>query len=117
MDATAESGRAAEQRALDVLTAAGLVLVSRNFRTRRGEIDLVMRDGQTLVFVEVRLRSSNRHGGAVSSLDAAKRRRLRAAAGAFIARHPAFANAPARFDLVAFDDRAAQADWIRAAFS
>ena len=117
MDATTGAGRSAEQRALDALRAAGLVLVARNFRTRRGEIDLVMRDGPTLVFVEVRLRSSIRHGGALASVDAAKCRRLRAAAGTFMACHPALANTPPRFDVVAFDGPEAQPRWICAAFT
>lgn len=116
MDAANDVGRAAEQRALSTLLAAGLVLIKRNFRSRRGEIDLVMREGGVLVFVEVRLRSSARHGGALSSLDPAKCRRLLAAAEIFLARNPRYAINPARFDLVAFDGPAAPAQWIKGAF-
>ena len=64
----------------------GLTIVTRNFRTRFGEIDLIARDGRTLVFVEVRLRSSTRFGGAVESITAAKRARLVNAAREYIAR-------------------------------
>ena len=64
----------------------GLTIVGRNFRTRFGEIDLIARDGPTLVFVEVRLRSSTRFGGAVESITAAKRSRLIQAAREYVAR-------------------------------
>ena len=64
----------------------GLTVVGRNFRTRFGEIDLIAREGRTLVFVEVRLRSSTRFGGAVESITAAKRSRLVNAAREYIAR-------------------------------
>jgi putative endonuclease len=63
---TTESGRQAEDRALAYLQTQGLVLITRNFRSRRGEIDLVMRDAATLVFVEVRKRRSQRFGGAAA---------------------------------------------------
>lgn len=75
--------------------------MARNFRTRHGEIDLVMRDGETLVFVEVRLRSTARFGGAAASITGAKRARLVAAAEGYLAqlgREP-----PCRFDAVLLD--------------
>lgn len=96
-------GRSAENRALAHLRDAGLVLVARNFRTRHGEIDLIMRDRGMVVFVEVRQRSSARFGTAAESVTAAKRRRLHAAAGAWLAWHPAARGALTRFDLVAID--------------
>jgi putative endonuclease len=118
MDATrGDTGRAAEQHALNTLQAAGLRLVARNFSTRLGEIDLVMLDGAVLVFVEVRLRRDARFGGAEQSLGAAKLRRLRVTAAAFMARDRRFANAAARFDVVAFDDPASPPRWIRGAFA
>ena len=76
----------------------GLAIVARNFRTRFGEIDLVARDGDTLVFVEVRMRRSARYGGAIESITAAKRARLVAAANGYLAglgREP-----PCRFDAI-----------------
>jgi putative endonuclease len=73
---TTESGRLAEDRALAYLNSQGLVLIKRNFRSRRGEIDLVMRDANTLVFVEVRQRRSRQFGGAAASITAVKRARL-----------------------------------------
>ena len=64
----------------------GLTIVGRNFRTRFGEIDLIARDGSTLVFVEVRLRTSSRFGGAAESITTAKRARLVAAAREYLGR-------------------------------
>lgn len=111
-------GRAAEDAALGFLGSMGWTLVHRNYRCRRGEIDLVMRDGGSLVFVEVRARESDAFGGAAASIGRAKQRRLVAAARHFLMTHPGAARMPARFDVVAISgsggDRSPQ--WIRAAF-
>ena len=72
--------------AAEFLVARGLAIVARNFRTRRGEIDLIARDGATLVFVEVRLRRSQSFGGAGASITAAKSARLTTAARVYLAR-------------------------------
>ena len=97
----AELGARAEALATDYLARQGLVFVTRNFRTRRGEIDVIMRDRDTLVFVEVRLRSRAAYGGAAASITPAKRARLLAAAHAYLAtldREP-----PCRFDAILLD--------------
>ena len=65
-------GEQHERQAEALLIAAGLVLVARNWRCRLGEIDLIMKDGATLVFVEVRKRGSERFGGAIASIGAQK---------------------------------------------
>lgn len=107
-----------EQRALETLERAGLKLVERNWRTRFGELDLVMRDGGTLVFVEVRYRHDPSFGGGAASVGSAKRGKLARAAEGFLQAHPQFAAMPCRFDVVAFDG-AADAPvhaWHRAAF-
>jgi putative endonuclease len=75
------AGAAAETLAAEFLEARGLAVVKRNYRCRGGEIDLIAGDGTTLVFVEVRLRSSSAFGGAGASMTAAKRRRIKFAAG------------------------------------
>jgi putative endonuclease len=67
-------GQAAESRAEAFLKTQGLTLVARNWRCRFGEIDLVMQDGSTLVFVEVRLRSRSDFGGAAASVTPPSRR-------------------------------------------
>lgn len=106
-------GGAAEEAAASFLEAHGLSVVSRNFRTRMGEIDLVARDGATLVFVEVRLRSgSARFGGAAGSIDRAKRSRIIAAARQYLAR--VRSDPPCRFDVVTLGEGAPV--WLRAAF-
>lgn len=112
-------GRRAERRAARHLRRRGLILVTRNFATRGGEIDLVMRDGITLVFVEVRLRGAGAWLDGVASVDGAKRRRLIRAAQAFLRAHPRYADDPARFDVVAMSRThfGAQIEWVRDAFT
>jgi len=94
-------GARAELLAAEFLVARGLAIVTRNFRTRMGEIDLIARDREMLVFVEVRKRRSEAYGGAAASITAAKRGRLVATAQAYLAtlhREP-----PCRFDAVLID--------------
>jgi putative endonuclease len=98
----AEVGARAESLAARFLQARGLAIVARNFRTRRGEIDLIARDGATLVFVEVRLRRSQFFGGAAASITAGKRARLTAAAQVYLAKIGS--EPPCRFDAVLMDD-------------
>jgi putative endonuclease len=114
----AATGRAAEDAARAWLEARGLACVASNFRARVGELDLVMRDGEVVVIVEVRHRSARTHGGARESVDAFKQRRLVAATGRLLATRPALANARLRFDVVAVEGCAPdwRFDWIRDAF-
>jgi len=112
------SGARGEDAALELLRAAGLALLGRNLRCRAGEIDLAMRDGAELVFVEVRRRAGMRYGGAAASVDAAKRRRLLRAAAHFLAplarAHWGGATPRCRFDVVALE--AGGARWLKDAF-
>ncbi|WP_043695792.1 YraN family protein [Luteibacter sp. 9133] len=103
-----------EGAALSFLRERGLRLVRFNFLCRHGEIDLVMRDGETLVFVEVRYRRSAAFGGAVGSVTAAKRRKLISAAHLWLAWHPHDARRPCRFDVLAFEGDGIE--WIPNAF-
>src|SRR5690606_12381218 len=94
-------GQVAEQAALDYLLQHGLTLVQRNFRCRHGEIDLIMQSGTTLVFVEVRKRTSAHYGGAVASITASKQARLIRTAQVYL-QH--YSQPPAcRFDALAFE--------------
>jgi putative endonuclease len=102
-------GRAWEHTALAHLQAHGLVLVEANFLCKGGEIDLVMRDGDALVFVEVRQRADSRHGSAAASITPAKIRRLARAAQLYLMRLPTLP--PCRFDVVAIDG--GQLEWLR----
>jgi putative endonuclease len=106
------AGESAEEKAARFLAGQGLAILARNYRTRFGEIDLVARDGATLVFVEVRLRSSDAFGDAADSVTAAKCRRLASAARHYLStleREP-----PCRFDVVTLDG--GRPAWLRAAF-
>lgn len=106
------AGGAGELRAEEFLGRQGLAIVARNYRTRMGEIDLIARDGDTLVFVEVRLRSDPRFGGAAASITPRKRRRIVAAARQYLMRLPRVP--PCRFDVVALDG--GKPEWLRGAF-
>jgi putative endonuclease len=106
------SGAADEQRAADYLRDQGLRLVARNWRSRFGEIDLICRDGDTLVFVEVRARRAGGFGGAAESITAAKRGRLIKTAELYLAGQAV--QPPCRFDAVLIDG--ARLTWLRNAF-
>ncbi|PPU04605.1 YraN family protein [Xanthomonas arboricola] len=111
-----QRGAAVEAAARALLEQAGLRLVAGNANYRGGELDLVMRDGQALVFVEVRYRRDNRFGGGAASVDARKRRKLVLAAQLFLAYHPALATLPCRFDVVEASGEPVVLNWIRDAF-
>jgi len=113
------AGDAAEDAAHAHLLAAGCRLLARNARFRVGELDLVMLDGATVAFVEVRLRHDDRFGGALASVDAGKRRKFVRASQAWLAAHPKMAQAPCRFDVVAVSPKGGEliCDWLRGAFT
>jgi putative endonuclease len=109
------AGDAAERLAAQYLERQGLDIVGRNYRCKGGEIDLVARDGATLVFVEVRLRTSAAFGGAAASVDAHKQRRILQAARRYLAGRT---DVPCRCDVVVLDRLdPARVEWIRDAFS
>jgi putative endonuclease len=109
------SGAQAEQLACTHLERSGLRLVARNYRCPRGEIDLVMDDRGTLVFVEVRYRRSDAFGSAAESVDRRKQARLRAAAAHYLLTHNL--ELPCRFDVVALSGAPVRVEWLRDAFS
>jgi putative endonuclease len=108
-------GRNAEQRAGEFLEQQGLVVLARNFRCRQGEIDLVLRDGATLVVAEIRYRTDNAFGTPAETVDGRKQMRLIACARRFLQAHPTLALAPLRFDVVALGGDS-RIEWIRDAF-
>ena len=112
------AGNSFEQRACAELERAGLKLLVRNYCTRHGELDLVMRDGDTVVFVEVRYRKSASHGDAAASVTASKQARLILAAQHWLAAHPQHARRTCRFDVISYDGPvdAIRRDWLRGAF-
>lgn len=108
-------GAAEEELALRYLQRQGLQLVLRNYRARGGELDLVLREGATLVIAEVRKRAHCGYGSAAESVDERKRARIVLAARWLLARRPDLAQLPVRFDVVTLD-AADRLDWIRGAF-
>lgn len=114
--ARAQRGAAVEAAAQAYLCSAGLTPVTRNARYRSGELDLVMRDGDTTVFVEVRYRASAGFGGGAASVDLRKRRKLLLAAQLFLVAHPALADRPCRFDVIEASGEPPRLNWLRDAF-
>lgn len=110
-----ERGQAVELAARRYLEKRGLKTLEHNYRTRWGEIDLVMEDKGQIVFVEVRYRVNNSFGGAAASITPAKQARVLRAASQFLAeRH--LAHRPVRFDIVAAEGKAHAFDWLSDAF-
>ncbi|MGE5649426.1 YraN family protein [Noviherbaspirillum sp. UKPF54] len=102
-------GQAAEDAALAYLQQQGLKLLQRNFRCKGGEIDLILQQQDTLVFVEVRKRADARFGGAAASITASKQARLILAAQVFLQRYRVPPSC--RFDVVAFEGT--HLSWIK----
>jgi putative endonuclease len=118
LSSTQRRGAAYEEQALALLVRAGLQPLACNLRCRLGEIDLALRDGDTLVLVEVRARAQGRFGGAAASVDAGKQRRLARTAACLLpglaARHWRGREPRVRFDVVAFEPDGPV--WLRHAF-
>ena len=107
-----------EQQARRYLEGHGLQLLESNFRCRFGEIDLIMRDADTVCFIEVRYRAQLDFGGAAASITTAKQRKIVKAALFYLSAHPALARHALRFDalLMQQGSGAIEYDWIRNAF-
>lgn len=104
-----QAGQDGEDHALKHLLKHGLVLLERNFLCKGGEIDLVMKEHDTLVFVEVRKRAASRFGGAIASITPAKQRRLTIAAQVYLQRYKM--PPPCRFDVIAIDS--GELNWLK----
>ena len=111
-----QRGVAAEDRALAFLLQQGLQLITRNYRCRFGEIDLIMRDGESLSFVEVRYRQHRDFGGAAASVALPKQKKLSRTAIHYLARVERNINAICRFDVIAIEAANRQPEWIKNAF-
>lgn len=112
-------GDAAESYAREWLEARGLRHVESNYHCRLGEIDLVMREKDVLVFVEVRLRKHNRYGGAAASVDSTKQRKLLNTARHYISARRVSARQTCRFDVLAVEPGSDgwEIDWLQNAIS
>ena len=102
-EARRAQGDAAEDRACRHLEGLGCTIVERNFRTKGGEIDIVARKGDVLVFVEVRSREDAGFGTPEESVTPAKRRRIVAAARRYLSNVPPSSWREARFDVIAIE--------------
>ena len=108
-------GSAAEKLAMEHLQAQGLRLLERNFRTRGGEIDLIMQQGNTLVFVEVRFRQSSDYGSPAETVTMHKQQRLINTASRYLQRRGD--DLPCRFDIVAVSgSQQERIEWFQDAF-
>ncbi len=113
-----EKGTAYESLALSHLQKAGLTLLARNYTCRLGEIDLVMREKQSVVFIEVRYRKSAEHGTGAATIGATKRTKLIRTAKLYLQEHPRLATSTCRFDAVTIsgDMEAPDIRWLRSVF-
>lgn len=114
-----QTGQKAEQYALNHLKELGLTLIASNWSCRYGELDLIMLEQNTLVFVEVRYRKHASFGGALDSIDQPKRNKLIKTAEQFLTEHPQWLEHPCRFDVITAHHNLAQRftmHWIQDAF-
>ncbi|HET7218625.1 MAG TPA: YraN family protein [Vicinamibacterales bacterium] len=95
-------GKSGEDRAASELERRGYAILARRYRTRYGEIDIIARDGDTTVFVEVKVRETGECGTAVEAVTPRKQRRLASMALDYLARTTG-TDVPCRFDVVAID--------------
>jgi len=109
-------GQQAESQACDYLRERGLNLVERNFRCKLGELDLIMQDGETLVFVEVKYRGRTDYGHGSEAVDRGKQLKLIRAAQVYLQQHPELMNTPMRFDVVSIDGPRSRVQWLANAF-
>ncbi|WP_461537783.1 YraN family protein [Spongorhabdus nitratireducens] len=106
-----------EDLALRYLCRKGLKLIARNYACRSGEIDLVMKDRQQLVFIEVRYRKDQKYGGALDSVTARKQQRIYKTAQHYLQQHNASSES-CRFDVIALEGSPTgpAISWIKDAF-
>lgn len=113
---TIEQGQEGEIQACSYLQQQGLILIERNYRCRSGELDLIMRDGEHLVFVEVRSRNNSNYGNPAETVTRRKQNRIVRAAAHYLQRQRI--NKPCRFDVVAISTapQTHKLEWIKDAF-
>lgn len=115
-------GQQAERMARRHLETQGLIFITQNYRCRRGEIDLIMRDKSTIVFVEVRYRSNNNHGSSAESVTVQKQQRVIMSAEHYLHKHTDLRRHSCRFDVVALcqdskNPATLHINWIKHAFN
>lgn len=113
---TQQTGHAAEEKALKYLADKGLKLVMCNYTCRLGEIDLIMRDKDYLVFIEVRSRTSMSFGGGIASITYAKRQKIIKTTSHYMMKNQLQDKFPLRFDVVSIDGASGAITWVKDAF-
>ncbi len=115
---TTALGDKAEHAALKYLVSNGCRLIVANYRSRAGEIDLIVEDKETLVFVEVRYRSDTSRGTGAETITATKQRRIIRTAEYFLINHKQYQDSACRFDVISMNDSTNDSiDWIKRAFT
>lgn len=107
-------GNLAEEKACQFLLAKGLILIARNFYCRCGEIDLIMRDRDDIVFIEIRSRVSSHFGNAIESIDKTKQKKLIRSAKFYLQQRNWYDKVNCRFDVVGLSTSGCE--WIKNAF-
>ena len=111
-------GDQSEEIACGYLKQNGLKIIERNFRSPRGELDIIMEDGETLVFVEVRFRRNTQYGSGAESVDKNKQKKIITSAAYFLQKNSKHRNRPTRFDVVSIslESNKPAINWIQDAF-
>jgi putative endonuclease len=109
-------GQQAEGLACEYLLKRGLTLLERNFSCRLGELDLIMQEGETLVFVEVKFRKNADFGHGSEAVDRHKQGKLVRTAQVYLQQHPRLQDLPMRFDVVSIEGPRQQIQWLANAF-
>lgn len=120
LNLTNRKGARAEKSARRFLQQQGLTLLQANFACKSGEIDLIMLDQGTLIFVEVRSRGHSRFGNAASSIDKSKQQKIRKAAAVYLQKYREHSHRICRFDAISIDNHDGTGQnslkWIKSAF-
>lgn len=109
-------GNLHERRAEKYLCQRGLRLIKRNFLCKVGEIDLIMLDGKSLAFIEVRFRNNDEHGNAAETVTRSKQQKIIKTAGYFLSQHRQYQHSDCRFDIVAISHNGTEIHWLKNAF-
>ncbi len=109
-----QTGTAYESLAADFLTAQGVQILCRNYRSKHGEIDLIGMDGSYLIFVEVKYRASGKMGSPLAAVDARKQRRILETARHYLYEHHYRTDTPVRFDCIGIAGK--HIEWVKNAF-
>jgi len=114
MNSRKHIGNLAEKKALDYLLIQGLTLREKNFRSSRGEIDLIMDDDETIVFIEVRSTNTNKFGSGLESIDFTKEQHILDTADDYLLKNNLYDKTTCRYDVISIDEN--KLNWIINAF-